>query len=302
MIALIDTYRKELLEIATFTEETVQNYTSCLVLYCDYAKNTLGIDPSFSKGCHLLKWLTKVRETDISNSRVQHHMSALKLFFALLCKLGIRRKNPADALPQIRKIYGKRNIPVPAKTVHKLLRSIDVSNWHGKRNYVMIAVLWALGLRISELTSLKVKSFEPDHAHRIGLLRIRGKNRKQRALFVVDQLYDCLTDYLKEADSPWKKNAPLFPIQSGKAISNDQVRKLIKGYCLASNIKERITPHVLRHTFATEMYHQGVPLKAIQAMMGHEHKAETSVYIHVSDNLKRQALDQLIPEGGLFWA
>jgi len=272
MIALIDEYRKELLQIKTFAGYTVQNYVSCLVSYCEYAKKTMRINPVYSKGSHILKWMAQLREKGISNSRMQHHHSALKTFFALLCKLKIITKNPAQALPVIRKKISNRNKPISKKVALKLLRSVDQSTWHGKRNFSVISMLWALGLRVSELTSLKVKSFEPDHdpKNRIGLLRVCGKNKKRRALFVVDKLYDVLTDYLKDPESPRKKNAPLFPIQSGKAISNNRVLKMIKEYSVKADIKERITPHVLRHSFATEMYHHEVPLSANNAGALHE--------------------------------
>lgn len=301
MIALIDDYRKELLQINTFAGDTVQNYVSCLVSYCEYAKKTLRIDPVYSKGPHILKWIVRLREKGISNSRLQHHHSALKTFFALLCKLKIITKNPADALPVIRKKRSDRNQPIPKRAAFKLLRSVDQSTWHGKRDFVIISMLWALGLRISELTSLNVENFEPDHENRIGLLRVYGKNKKQRVLFVVDKLYEVLTDYLNDPESLRKKNAPLFPIQSGTAISNNRILKMIKEYSVKAGITERITPHVLRHSFATEMYHKGVPLSAIQAMLGHCTKAETAIYVHVSDQLQKQALEQITIEGRLSW-
>ncbi len=279
MLALIDAFHKELSDIRELSDSTIENYTYSIVDYCDYAKNDLMIDPIYSKGRHILKWMTEVRRN------------------------GTGKKNPADALPQFRKTLSDRNNPVPKKVAYKLLRSIDQSPWLGQRNYLIISMLWALGLRVGELTSLRVKSFEPDHdpENKIGLLRVRGKNKKQRALFVVDKLYDALTKYIAQRQSPKKRNDPLFPIEAGTAISTDRVYKMIKEYCHSANIKNRITPHVLRHCFATELYHQGVPLEAIQAMMGHSKKAETSVYIHVSDQLKKQALEQITIEGGSLW-
>jgi len=194
-------------------------------------------------------------------------------------------------------------MPVPKETVERLLDIVDQSTWIGKRNYMIISMLWTLGLRISELTGLRVGSFEPDHVpeDRIGLLRVKGKNRKQRALFVVDNLYDNLIAYLAHPQSPKKKTDPLFPVESGKAISNDRIQKKIKEYCREAGIKERITPHVLRHSFATEMYNANVPLDAIQAMMGHEKRAETAVYIKVSDRFKKEALLQLTINERMSW-
>ena len=89
---------------------------------------------------------------------------------------------------------------------------------------------------------------------------------------MVHKLYDDMIDYLTHPDSPKKKNDPLFPIKAGTPISSNRVLKLIKEYAQAAGINARITPHVLRHSFATEMYHQGVPLQSIQAMMGHSKK------------------------------
>jgi len=301
MIAIIDEYRKELTSVACFVEETVENYISCILSFIEYCRNHLKIEPVKCQGHHILGWITEIKKTGVSNSRLQHHRSALKTFFTFLCKIKIITKNPADAIPIIRKKRSERNKPISKDIAFKLLRSIDQATWIGKRNYLIIAMLWTLGLRLNELTSLKVSSFEPEHGHRIGLLRVKGKNRKQRALFVVDKLYDTLVEYLNDPQSPHKKNAPLFPVEKGTAISNDRVQRMIKEYCSKASIRERITPHVLRHSFATEMYHQNVPLSAIQSMLGHSSIAETSIYIHVSDQLQKQALEKITIEGRLSW-
>ena len=176
MLALIDAFHKELSNIRELSNSTVENYAYSVVDYFNYAKKNLNIDPIYSKGHHILKWMAEVRKNGIGNSRLKNHRAALKTFFALLIKHKIIKKNRADALPQIRKTLSERNKPGPQKVAYKLLRSIDQSTWHGKRNYLIIAMLWALGLRVGELTSLKVKSFEPNHdpENKIGLLRVRG--------------------------------------------------------------------------------------------------------------------------------
>ena len=165
----------------------------------------------------------------------------------------------------------------------------------------MVSVFWALGLRTSELTGLKVRSFETGHGKRIGLLRIRGKNKKQRALFVVDRLFDDLTRYLAHPQSLRKKLAPLFPGQPDTAISNDRVQRIVKDQAIKAGIATSVTPRVLRHSFATEMYHNNVPLSAIQDMMGHDSIADTSIYIHVSDKLKQLALDSILISRRFSW-
>ena len=170
------------------------------------------------------------------------------------------------------------------------------------RNYIIVSIFWALGLRTSELTGLKVRDFQTGHGKRIGLLRVRGKNKKQRAQFVVDRLFDALLSYLAHPQSPKKKLAPLFPADTKTtAVTNDRVQRMVKDQGKKAGIQAGVTPRVLRHSFATEMYHQNVPLSAIQTMMGHDSIADTSVYIHVSDKLKQIALDSILISRRLSW-
>ena len=303
MIALLDEYQHELLNICGFTEETIENYVSCIVAFCAWVKNELHISPIDVQGSHVSRWMMELKERGLSYSRLEHHRSALKTFYAMLVKMKIVKRNRAFALPRLRKRGMSKVMPVPRETVERLLDTVDQSSWMGKRNYMIISMLWALGLRISELTGLSVGSFEPEHdpKGKIGLLRVKGKNRKQRALFIVDKLYDNLIAYLAHPQSPQQKTDPLFPVKGGKAISNDRVQKKMKEYCREAGIKDRITPHVLRHSFATEMYHANVPLEAIQAMMGHDRKSETAVYIKVSDQFKKEALLQLTINERMSW-
>lgn len=302
MKKLIEQYRKELLGVAGFARSTVDTYTSSIISFCDFAGKTYHIYPIDSQGKHLQAWLQVLRPT-ISRSRLRQHQYAVKSFFAFLHKLGVIKKNPAEALLHMKKKKSKKIQPISAQEAFRLLDAVDRSDWYGKRNHLMFVILWCLGLRISELTRLQVKSFEPEHdpENRIGLLRVRGKNKKQRALFVVDALYDEIRSYLKDPQSPKGKDKPLFPVNQDKAISNNRVQKLMQEYVRKAEIQSTVTPHILRHTFATEMYCQGVPNSAIQAMMGHEKKEETALYIHVPAQRKKEALAKIAVSGGAQW-
>jgi integrase/recombinase XerD len=293
MIALIDLYRKELLKVNGFSPSTVETYTLSIKAFCDFAKTELKTDPINVNGPQLLKWILYLKNTGIGYSRIKNHHYALKSFFAFLKKSGHIPSNPAQALPLLITRRQQITKPISTRSAFKLLDSFDQSTWQGLRNYTMLAVLWALGLRTGELTSLKVKSFETGHGRKIGLLRIRGKNKKQRALFVVDRLFDDLTRYLAHPQSPKIKRAALFPAQPDTAISNNRLQNIVKQQAKKVGIQAKLTPRVLRHSFATEMYHQNIPIDAIQLMMGHDSIAETSIYVHVSDKLKQLALDNI---------
>jgi integrase/recombinase XerD len=301
MIALIDLYRKELLKVNGFAPSTVETYTLSIKAFCRFAKNEIKTDPVNVKGPQLLKWILYLKNAGLGYSRIENHHYALKSFFEFVKKAGIINTNPAQALPLL--ITRRRQVtkPISTQDAFKLLDSFDQSSWHGLRNYTMVSVLWALGLRTSELTTLKVRSFETNHGKRIGLLRIHGKNKKQRALFVVDRLFDALTRYLVHPRSPCKKLAPLFPAQPQTAISNNRLQRMVKDQAIKAGIATAVTPRVLRHSFATEMYHQNIPLSAIQAMLGHDSIADTSIYIHVSDKLKQLALDSILISRRFSW-
>ena len=175
MIALIDLYRKELLKVNGFSPSTVETYTLSIKAFCRFAKNELQTDPPNVSSPQLLKWILYLKNTGIGHSRIENHHYALKSFFAFLKKSGDIPLNPAEALPLL--IIRRRQVtkPISTRDAFNLLDSFDQSTWHGLRNYTMVAVLWTLGLRTSELTALKIKSFETGHDKQIGLLRIRSK-------------------------------------------------------------------------------------------------------------------------------
>lgn len=303
MNRFIELFRKELCDIAVYADDTVANYISCLYQFSDFLLAAVQVELEKTTPKHLRNWMTHLKQTGVSNSRLSHHRAALKLFFTFLVKMEIMVNNPADGLFPIRRIKSSRNKPINKNTAYHLLKSIDQTSWIGRRNFMIISCLWALGLRRKELIDLKIEDFNPDYEpqNRIGLLIVNGKGNKQRALFVVDKLYDNLMDYLKEPASPKQSHKPIFPTKQGHKISGDQVLKIVHQTAQKAGIGQRITPHVLRHSFATEMYLAKTPLVDIQDLMGHETETETSIYIHVPQQMKRLALQQIAIDGKVSW-
>lgn len=301
MQTLMSAYRKVLADMAGFAADTVENYETCLGKFFDFATHRLGIDPLQADGRDLLKWITHLKGQGLSRSRLTHHKAALKHLFDLLINQKQRKSNPAELLFTPRKKQSDRNHPISADILINLLRAMKRDSWLDERNFMILSMLWALGLRIAELTSLKVSSFEPDHEPEncIGLLRVPGKGGKERALFVTDKLYVNLMGYLNHPHSSKQKTSPMFPIHnnSNKAISTDRARRMIREVTAAAGLDNYITPHVLRHSFATHMYEANIPVEAIEAMLGHASTDETSIYIHVPEQHKRRALDKIRIEG-----
>ncbi len=303
MNQLIEQFRNQLLQINIFANDTIQNYVACIYRFVEFLNQQGQLNPLAVQPAQLRQWLGQLKHANTSNSRLIHHQSALKHFYTFLQNMKLTTHNPTSGFFPIRKVMSEKNQPISQEAAFQLLRSIDRSSWIGERNFMIISVLWALGLRREELVTLKIRDFESNHdpSNKIGLLRIHGKGQKQRALFVVDKLYDNLLNYLALPQSPKRKQAPIFPNKQGKIITGDHVLKIVHQAAQKAGITQHLTPHVLRHSFATEMYLQQVPLEAIEAMMGHESEAETAVYIHIPDALKQQALEQLTLQGDVSW-
>jgi integrase/recombinase XerD len=294
---LIELYRNELACVACFKDNTVGVYVTSIYRYFTYARDILCIDPLKPKTGDLTGWMAKLRQDGVSFSRLQTYQIALRSFFTFVGKMGIIQNNPCENLMLIRKEKSTLNQPISVESAFKLLESFDQTSWMGMRDFTIVSILWALGLRLNECLSLQVGDFDPEYnrPEKIGTLRVHGKARKLRVLFVVDKLYDNLCRYLSLPDSPHMRSDFMFPtkLRTGKAVSKDRVRRMIKQTATEAGLTERVTPHVLRHTFATHMYERGVPAAAISRVMGHDSIQETSIYIHVSDELKKQALEKI---------
>lgn len=301
MNQIISKFQQELLDVAHYAKDTVTNYLSCINRFLDYCSTQWSIHPYEVKASHLKDWMAVVKKSGVSNSRLTHHSAAIKHFYSFLCKMNYISNNPALALFPIRRTKSDLNQPISTEAACKLLNAVDRSSWIGERDFIILSCLWALGIRRQELVVIKVDdlNIDFDPQQKIGLLKVHGKGNKERALFVVDKLYENLIDYLKHPKSPGQKDQPLFPSKTGSFMNGDAVGKIVRKFAHKARIQQRVTPHVLRHTFATDMYLHNVPPEDIQAMIGHDSIEETSGYIHIPMELKQQALQQLTITGGV---
>ena len=300
MQELIVIFERQLADVNNYTSDTVSNYISCIQQFSKFVKDTWKIDPRVITGTHLKEWFKHIKQTNISNSRLIHHQSAIKHFYAFMRNMNYIDTNPAFALLPIRRGKRNRRQAIEANTAFRLLKAVDRSTWFGERDFLIMSCLWALGIRRQEATALTRGCFEPDvvSGQNIGLLRVNGKGDKQRALFVVDQLYEHFIRYLNHPKTPTGDDAPMFKSKTGSFMRDgDAIGKIVHKYTKLADIDQRITPHMLRHGFATEMYMQGVPPEAIQAMMGHDKLEETAGYIHIPMQSKKQALELLTIKG-----
>ncbi len=269
------------------SQKTIANYDHYLQRLveftddCDIAK----IDNEMIRQFRLhLNRLKDDHGQELSKTTQNYHLIALRSFLKYLAKRDIKALDSAKI--ELAKVARPQVTFLEAEEVERLLKAIDTSNPIGLRDRAVVELLFSGGLRVSELVSLDV-----DH---INLARkefmVRGKGQKDRPIFISDEAADWIDKYLRTRKDNYK---PLFIHYSGSQNGLDDgmytrltvrsVQRLVKRYARAAGITKDVTPHTLRHSFATDLLMNGADLRSVQGLLGHANIATTQVYTHITD-------------------
>ncbi len=224
----------------------------------------------------------------LSFKTISRKISVLKTFYAYLLREEIIIENPA--LDLISPKIDKTLPDVLNLSEVSLLLDIDVKNAYNARDKAILELLYSSGLRVSELIDLELQNIDLD----LCIVRVMGKGRKERIVPLGDYAIDALSIYLNNyrKDLNKKNNNYVFLNKSGTKISRQFIFKTIKKECLVKGITKSISPHTLRHTFASHLLQNGADLRIIQEMLGHENLSTTQVYTHISnEKLKEEYKD-----------
>ena len=238
----------------------------------DFAPEDLGRE-------HFEKYITSIA-TDLSPRSVSINISAVRTFFKFLVSENIVKTNPLRLFDGPH--FG-RNLPkfLSIEEVDRLLGSPDPVTPKGLRDKAMLELLYASGLRVSELISIKITQVNLER----GFVRIMGKGSKERVVPMGDKAINAIKDYLKSGRGRFVKTKTesfLFLNNNGTAMTRQGFWKNIRDYGVISGISTKISPHVLRHSFATHLLEGGADLRAVQMMLGHADITTTQIYTHVS--------------------
>jgi integrase/recombinase XerD len=223
-------------------------------------------------------------------------VAAVRGFYRYLRVAGEIAENPADDLQSPRTLAALPRY-LSHGEVEALLAAPDTTTPRGLRDRALLEVLYATGLRVSELVHLRLPDLHLDQ----GYLQCTGKGRKQRIVPLGDEaarwirhyVADSRTTLTKQRESPW-----LFVnARGGARLSRLGFWKILKGYGLSSGIRSHLSPHVIRHSFATHLLERGADLRAIQTMLGHADLSTTQIYTHVLEARLRQVYDRFHPRG-----
>ena len=226
----------------------------------------------------------------LKSSSVNRKISSLKSFYLFLLKKKLIRHSPLSEV-----ISPKQENYLPASMseseVEKLLNSPDASKDIEQRDKAMIEMLYATGMRISELVNLKITDIDMNRS----VIKVMGKGSKERLIPFGESASEALFNYLKTRKDSSSKE--VFISNRGKKITRVAFWQRIKVYLLRENLKISISPHTLRHAFATHLLNRGADLRSVQLLLGHSDLSTTQIYTHIAKQRLGDVLKKHHPRG-----
>jgi len=253
-------------------DNTIEAYKHDLAMYCEHLGRIDLLEAQSADVSKFLKFLYARRLKPRSATRAFAAVRGLHKFLILE---RATTENPTANIDQPRWWNPLPNI-LTMEEVDKLLAAPDVGTPKGLRDRAMLEVLYATGLRVSELTGLRLDGMNVD----AGFVRCLGKGSKERIVPLGASAASAVSAYLQARRVPKPTNY-LFLNHRGEKLSRMGFWKILKGYGIHAGIKKRLTPHVLRHSFATHLLERGADLRAVQTMLGHSNISTTEIYTHV---------------------
>jgi integrase/recombinase XerD len=238
-------------------------------------------------------YVESLYQVGMSARSVARHIATLRNFYGFLAREGTIAADPTEFLTTPRQ-WSTLPKYLSREEVDRLIAAPPDSKATGVRDRAMLEMLYATGLRVSELCGLELTGVE----RQMGVLRVLGKGGKQRMVPFGESAGEALDRYLRQARSQLLKGRAsphVFVTARGSAMSRQAFWMLLKGYGRQVGIARRLTPHVVRHSFATHLVEGGADLRSVQIMLGHADISTTQVYTHVAQRRLREAVDQHHP-------
>ena len=239
---------------------------------------------------HINQYISFLFQRKMRSSSVNRKISSIKSFYIFLVKRNFLKNSPLNDL-----VTPKQEKYLPESMseaeVDKLLNSPDVSNKIENRDKAMIEMLYATGMRISELVNLKMTDVDMKRC----VVKVFGKGSKERLVPFGETALDSLRSYLNEREQSSSKE--IFLSNRGKKMTRVAFWQRVKVYLIRENLKNSISPHTLRHAFATHLLNRGADLRSVQLLLGHSDLSTTQIYTHIAKQRLSDVLKKHHPRG-----
>ncbi len=272
---LIDQYLDHLTSERKYAELTVVAYRNDLHQFFDFCSEEYQIDEAIEVNKNILRsWVVYLNKRDIKIRSINRKVSAVKGFYKFLLEVDQLQSSQIEDFPLI-KMEKEQAIPFSQEEIEATINNIKSDDLEGARDKLIIELLYATGMRRSEIIGLKLNDISLDNR----TLRVTGKRNKQRIIPLIASLVDTLNRYLELRKEKTCENEHLLITDSGDKIYDSLVYRVVKKNFQNFTTKERKSPHILRHSFATHLLEENADLNSIKELLGHESLAATENYV-----------------------
>jgi len=290
----IKNFKEYMLMERNFSKNTLEAYIRDINKLSKFSiKNSIK-SPEYISRENLMDLLKEISKKNICERTQARWISSVKAFYKYLLDEELVNENPTTLIES-----PKLGVYLPdalsLEDIEKLSNEIDRTDNLGERNFCILELLYGCGIRVSELVNLKLSDInQKEH-----FIRVEGKGKKVRLIPLIDYTQEILHGYLTNIRNRMyiSKNNPdiIFVSNRGTPMSRSMVFRIIKNLAKKANIQTNISPHTLRHSFATHLLQNGVDLRFIQELLGHSSIATTQIYTHLNTENLRQAISEFHP-------
>lgn len=274
------------------TKNTFDAYMGDLREFLKYLEEK-GVPAVSCKNTEVVGYLLKLKEEGKSTATTNRKIASVRLYYKYLMERGLVAENPADNIKTV-KVEKKGIEYLTIEEIDNLL-SLPDDSLKGKRDRAILEVLYATGIRVSELVNVKVS----DVNIRMGFVTLTGESSKARIVPLGRPARAALEEYIYDVRKGLVRDGEdddsLFVNYHGKKLTRQGLWKIIKEYASKAGIENKITPQTLRHSFAVHMVQNGADLKSLQELLGHEDISATQIYLSVTKNRIKDVYDKTHP-------
>lgn len=265
---------------------TLKAYTEDLREFDSFIDKT----PKNIDNLDIRTFLASLYNRNLKKSSISRKLASIRSFFKYLHREGHVKTNPAKLVSSPRV---PKNLPkfLTIDEVFTLLETPEGETFKPSRDRAIIELLYSCGLRVSELTSLDISDLDIKET----IIRVKGKGRKERIIPIGGKAIEAIKNYLPERISLRKKSPGLFLNNRGGRLTQRSVRRILLQYSRMINLTGDLSPHTLRHTFATHLLHEGADLRSIQELLGHSSLSTTQKYTHLDIRQLTEVYDKAHP-------
>ncbi len=270
------------------SKHSVEAYMSDVLKFSDFLKsNGSDISIADAESKHISGFIKTLFELELESSTINRIISGLKAFYQFLNYAQIIQHHPAETI-ETPKIRRKLPVILSVEEIEKMISQIDRSAAEGERNYAIIETLYGCGLRVSELIELKISHIN----FKENFIKVVGKGNKERLVPLgkpaKKAILNYYNNYRKNISTIPKYEDVLFLNKFTKPLSRIMIFYIIKDLSQKANIQKTISPHTLRHSFATHLIEGGANIRAVQELLGHSSITTTEIYTHLDREFLRE--------------